>query len=198
MIPITGEGEMRRMIPLPPRYNREGDHYLIEIKLSDVRQIFNSFDPAPFIEKDLDRDAEVYIVDSVREFHLSTPLKLVFHLPPSTPTDALRSLPDAVHNYFSYRAAIANKDLRFTLRQGRISFVIALLFMCLCIIARQVVEAALPAGTLVQILEEGLLISGWVAMWRPMQIFLYDWWPIRMRRRVFEKIQQMPIEVRTA
>jgi len=41
-----------------------------------------------------------------------------------------------------------------------------------------------------------LLISGWVAMWRPMQIFLYDWWPIHLRRRVLEKIQRMPMEVR--
>jgi hypothetical protein len=41
-------------------YKNEGDTYLIEIRLSNVSQIFNSFDPSPFLEKDLDEDAESY------------------------------------------------------------------------------------------------------------------------------------------
>ena len=42
----------------------------IEIKLSRMQQLFNSFDPSPFHERDLDQDAEAYIVDSVDEFHM--------------------------------------------------------------------------------------------------------------------------------
>jgi len=32
-------------------------------------------------------------------------------------------------------------------------------------------------------------------MWRPMQIYLYDWWPVRRRRRIYEKLSHMPVEV---
>jgi len=32
-------------------------------------------------------------------------------------------------------------------------------------------------------------------MWRPMQIYLYDWWPVRQRGRVYAKLSQMPVEV---
>jgi hypothetical protein len=177
------------------RYRREGETYLIEIKLSDLRQMFNSLDPAPFIDKDLDDDAEAYIVDSVREFHLKTPLKLVFYLPAPAAGESTQSLPDAVHNYFAYRADLARKEVNYTLRQGRGSLLIGLAFLFLCISLRQLV-ALTGYGTVEQILDEGLLISGWVAMWRPMQIFLYDWWPIYLRRRVLEKIQHMPMEVR--
>jgi hypothetical protein len=46
------------------------------------------------------------------------------------------------------------------------------------------------------IIDEGLLIMGWVAMWRPIETFLYDWWPIRRRRTLLEEIAQLPIEVR--
>ena len=38
-----------------------------------------------------------------------------------------------------------------------------------------------------------MLIAGWVAMWRPLEIFLYDWWPIRRRIRVLGKLSAMPI-----
>jgi hypothetical protein len=40
------------------------------------------------------------------------------------------------------------------------------------------------------------MILGWVAMWRPLQIVLYDWWPIRHRALVFDKLAKMPVEVR--
>jgi hypothetical protein len=46
------------------------------------------------------------------------------------------------------------------------------------------------------IIAEGLLIMGWVAMWRPIETFLYDWWPIRRHRALLTQIARMPIEVR--
>ena len=44
--------------------------------------------------------------------------------------------------------------------------------------------------------KEGLTIAGWVAMWRPLQIYLYEWWPLRRRGQIFEKLSRMPVEVR--
>ena len=43
--------------------------------------------------------------------------------------------------------------------------------------------------------REGLTIGGWVAMWRPMEIYLYSWWPLQRRGRIFEKMSQMKVEV---
>jgi hypothetical protein len=176
-------------------YRQEQDAYIIEMRLTDLRQLFNSLDPAPFIEKDLDDDAESYIVESVRDFHLSTPLRLVIHLPQATPAESVRGVPEAVRNYFSYRAARAEREFKFTLRQGRQSLLIGLAFLFVCVSIRRVLELT-TQGTFAELIQEGLLISGWVAMWRPFQIFLYDWWPIRLKRQVYEKIRAMPIEVR--
>lgn len=165
------------------------------MKLTDVRQLFNSLDPAPFIEKDLDRDAESYIVDSVRDFHLKTPLRLVIHLPSSATSESVQGIPDVIHNYFSYRAATVSRELKYTLREGRHALLIGVVFLFACITIRQLISLTWE-GTFAEIVEEGVLISGWVAMWRPLQIFLYDWWPIRRRRRIYEKIREMPIDVR--
>lgn len=182
---------------LAGHYSREGQHYLVEVRLSDPRGLFNSLDPAPFIEKDLDSDAEDYIVDTVQDFPLVTPLKLVIYLPAGqVENEAATPIPEAIRNYFDYRAHHTDMKLRFMLLRGRTSLIIGLLFLFGCIAARQLVGVAIETGLVHDIVEEGLLICGWVAMWRPIQIYLYDWWPIRRMRRCYEKIREMPIEVR--
>ena len=50
-------------------------------------------------------------------------------------------------------------------------------------------------GTLFRFLRESLTIAGWVAMWRPMQIYLYDWWPLRRRGQLYGKLSRIPVEV---
>lgn len=84
-------------------YRQEEGTYLIEIKLNQLKQVFNSLDPSPFLDRDLDDNAENYIINSVDEFPLNTPLKLVFYLPDKEQNNARNLLPSALHNYFDYR-----------------------------------------------------------------------------------------------
>jgi hypothetical protein len=170
----------------------------IEIRLAKLQQLFNSLDPSPFHEKDLDSDAEDYIVGWVDEFPLQQPLKLIIHLPADQIALAeAESLEDAIHNYFGYRVGETRRRLRFLLREGRTALGIGLLFLFLCMTVREL-ALALGPGTVSQILAEGLLILGWVAMWRPLQLLLYEWWPIRHHSRVYAKLAAMPVEVRAA
>jgi hypothetical protein len=50
-------------------------------------------------------------------------------------------------------------------------------------------------STFGQVLHEGLAIAGWVAMWRPLEVFLYDWWPIRADARRFDRLATMPVRI---
>jgi hypothetical protein len=100
-----------------------------------------------------------------------------------------------IHHYFAAQAANARLRLREHLRLGRLSLVIGLSFLGACIALRRLLLPD-PAGALAQIMAEGLLICGWVAMWRPLDIMLYDWWPIRRDWRIYEKLAAMPVELR--
>jgi hypothetical protein len=178
-------------------YKKEGEYYLVEIKLREVRQLFNSFDPAPFREKDLEASAENYIVDSVQEFRLETPIKIVLHLPPDACTaEASSGVPEAIHNYFSYRADISAKEFRLMLMQGRVAMIIGLVFLGVCLAAQQIIASLGKTDLVWRIIQEGFLISGWVAMWKPVDIFLYEWWPVRRKRRIYEKLARVPVELR--
>jgi hypothetical protein len=178
------------------RYRKHGESTLIEMKLNSAMQLFNSLDPSPFHEKDLDDDAAEYIVSTARDFPRNTPLRLEIYLPPDEiRKDTEESVTHAIHNFFDYKEQVTDSDLRAILRQGRASLVIGLLFLSACLFGRELVGNLLH-GTAREILSEGLLISGWVAMWRPIQIFLYEWWPIRSKRGLYHKLSHLKIDVR--
>ena len=183
-------------VPPRPPYRSEGGTYLIELSLRRLPQLFNSLDPSPFHERDLDPEAEAYLVGAARELGAKAPIKLVVHLPAEELEWADKSrVGDAIHNYFAYRRRSVQCDLRLSFRRGRISLAIGLVFLTACMALRELV-LSLPIDTLGRAFAEGLVIIGWVAMWGPLQIFLYDWWPMAQTVRVLERLSQAPLELR--
>ena len=106
--------------------------------------------------------------------------------------------PDAIHNYFNNRALRAKQELRELLRIGWRSLAIGLAVLLACFLAIQYMSAAWSQSTAGRLMEQSLLILGWVANWRPLEIFLYDWWPIRRRLILLRRLAEMPVEVRAA
>lgn len=178
-------------------YRHEADWYVIEINLREARQLFNTLDPSPFRERDLDPAAEEYLVSAAREIgHERT--KLLIHLLEFPARDDYRvDLPLAIRNYFEYRSAHAREQLRLMFGRGLFSLGIGVAFLCVCLWLRAMAGALAPSS-MTAIAGEGLLILGWVAMWRPVEIFLYDWWPVVGQRRIFLRLAAMPIEIQVA
>ena len=166
----------------------------IELNLSDMSQLFNLMDPSPLVEKDLDREAEQFIVSWAQEHSHDVPVTLTIHLERWPDADPGPMLAEAVHNFFAYRAKLNRLEFRRLMSQGRTSLVIGLLFLAGCFLLGRVALAGIQ-GPWIGFVRESLTIAGWVAMWRPMQIYLHDWWPVRRRGRTYTKLSQMPVEV---
>ena len=171
-----------------------GHAHTISLKLRDISQLFNSMDPSPFIEKDLDDDAEEFIVSWAQEFSSDAPLKLRIHLDQWPAEDPKELIGTAVHNHFAHRAKIIDLEFKRLLREGRTSLFIGLLFLAACLLLSKML-VGLEEGTWAAIVRESLTIAGWVAMWRPMQIYLYDWWPLLRRSRIYAKLSHTPVEL---
>ena len=167
----------------------------IELNLRAAEQLFNTLDPSPFHEKDLDRDAEEFILGWAREFPLAAPVRLRVHLkewPAEADPESLIAL--AVHNHFANRARLNRLEFRRLMREGRWSLAVGVLFLTACLGIAEVLLGHQP-GTLANLMRESLTIGGWVAMWRPMEIYLYEWWPLLRRGRFYHKLSQMPVAV---
>ncbi|WP_116810150.1 hypothetical protein [Steroidobacter cummioxidans] len=170
---------------------------VIEVRVAELRQLFNEMDPAPFRSRDLDPNAEDFIVAWSKELPRDSALALQVHLDrsPGRPDEAAM-LRDAVHEYFGGRTIAARQRLRGLFHRGRISLVIGLAFLAVAIAASQLLDTLQPRGGVLSVVRESLLIGGWVAMWRPIEIFLYDWWPIRAEARLFARLATMPVRIK--
>jgi len=167
----------------------------IELRINDINQLFNSLDPSPFREKDLDLQAEEFIVDWARELHGHEPLSLTIHLGKTLNAGMNgQTIGEAVRNHFAYRANQSLKQYEKLLREGWKNLAIGLTFLSLCLFIAQFL-GRYGDNTFVAILKEGLIIGGWVAMWRPMEIFLYSRWPIKRMQKLYDQLANMEVRI---
>ena len=171
---------------------------VVQVHLREVSQLFDALDPSPFREKDLDGSAEEYIVESVRELPSRAPCALLIHLDQPTGLSDDRAVGHAIRFHFARRSRLSRRDLRRLLRRGLISLGIGVAFLAVFFIIAQVVGRLMGESGLATLFREGLIIVGWVAMWRPLEIFLYDWWPIRGEARLYDRLAVMPVRASEA
>ena len=183
---------------LKPKKNKV-DRAVIRLKLRELSQLFNSMDPSPFIDKDLDADAEAFIEGWALEFHVSRPLTLVVHLeqPPGAGTgDDPRSLIEsAVQHFFLNKAVATRRELRELLRTGQISLLVGLSFLGATLAAIHMIKTQFSDSGISPWLIEGLTIAGWVGMWRPIEIYLYGWWPLLRHLRIYQKMSRIQVRL---
>jgi hypothetical protein len=158
---------------MPERKAERGE---VTIRVETIDQLFNTFDPSPFHEKHLDADAEDYIVGLAQEAPHDAALRIVVHLPREEAAKPEASdLGKAFANFFQHRAQHFDRELRELLRIGRYALAIGIAVLTLCLTASQTLAPRIPNPTAARVVEESLILVGWVANWRPIEIYLYDW-----------------------
>ena len=177
--------------PIPPKCA------VIEVHVGELKQLFNSIDPSPFRNKDLDPAAEEFIVGWAKDLPRDAALALVVDLDRQAGLpDEAAVLRDAVHEFFRQRAVTYRRRLRELFRRGRTILLIGLTVLAAAIASGDFLANLLKASRVGEIARESLTIGGWVAMWRPLEVFLYDWWPIRNEARLSDRLAAMPVRIR--
>lgn len=183
---------------MPPhrRHQQSASTASIEVHVELIDQLFNSIDPSPFHTRDMDPGADAYIVDSSKALARDVPLALIIHLDrPPNDEAKLGQVARAIQTHFAAQAAATRLQLKELFGRGRISLLIGLSVLSLSIGLGEVSNTWLSGASMAQILHQSVLIGGWVAMWRPMEIFLYDWWPIAARIRLLDRLAMMQVHI---
>jgi hypothetical protein len=197
---IVAENGVRAMRNLGQNHHRgdevSGDRGLIEVHLRNVGQLFDTLDPSRFHDKDLDPKADEFIVDSARELSSRRPREIVLYVDqaPNDP-DTQRIVSDAIRRHFARRSELSRRELRQLLRRGVISLAIGLAFLVALFFIAQATALLTAEEGLASVVRESMLIVGWVAMWRPIETFLYDWWPIVGERRLYDRLGRMRVRI---
>jgi hypothetical protein len=169
---------------------------VIEVYVRELDQLFDSLDPSPFHERDLDRNAHEYIVSTAKELPTGVPTALIVYLSRAVGLpDEAKVLGEAIRVYFRRRADLLRAELARLRRREGINLGIGLTLLVASVIAGQFLARHMGWGPMATVLRESLLIGGWVAMWRPMDFFLYELWAKRSDLRVYERLARVTVRV---
>ncbi|MGZ5872156.1 MAG: hypothetical protein ACXWKP_08595 [Bradyrhizobium sp.] len=161
----------------------------ISVKLRTVSQLFHTLDASPFRERDLAKEAEQYIVDQAEELPSDVQIDIVLLLPVEEFSRSVApEIASAVREHFSLLSRNTSREMRELFRTGRLSLLVGFVILSICLLLGLFFAQNLGEGPLPEILRETFLILGWVAIWKPSDIFLYAWPPIAWRRALLRRL----------
>jgi hypothetical protein len=177
------------------RYRTEKGVTIFDIAVKNAGQLFDMRDPSPFRERDLDDDLAEYILSRVTELPKDAVVTIKFMIAEPLDNDNKDAIATAVRSHFEYQAEMLKTKMRENFKRARSFLAIGLMTLITCLTLSELLASAFTNSTISRIVHEGLTISGWVAMWRPIESLLYDWWPIRDQYQLFSRLGNAKIEV---
>jgi hypothetical protein len=172
---------------------RGGGSATVSIHVHDLAQLFNSLDPSPFWDRDLDREAAEFIEDEFSDKRSADVWHLLVHAPEGAAKAA--DLQEAVEHYYERLASSAHRDLREHLRLGQFALFGGIAIFVLSMGARELLQGALHE--MPRVLDEGLIILAWLALWRPAEALGYEWLPFVRKRRLYERLAGIRVSIRS-
>ena len=171
---------------------RSPDAGLIEISVGEPEQLFDRLDPTPTADRHLEEKVEQFVLHQAEE-NPRAEYRLIVRVrePADSPIDGT-ALAEAIRHHFRHRSDEESAKLRGLIRDGRRDVVAGLLFLFVCGVLGITAFRIFPPAIGIFV-EQGLLILGWVALWRPADLFLYDLRPIRRRRDLLNALSTMHV-----
>lgn len=176
------------------RYKVVNGVQVIEIRVNEVQQLFDSRDPAPFRERDLDENFIQYLEAYVDELLVRRPLKIQIYIAKENDAVSAQVIRDAIHEYFKYQIQIRRGQFAKVLRTAQLFLLIGACILIICLGLAQFTKR-IDNEMIRTTLREGMLIFGWVSMWKPLELILFDWYPIYDRIRIYGRLVKAQIEI---
>lgn len=154
--------------------------------------MFSSLDPSPFWDRDLDRDAAQFIEEEFSEKMSAGVWHLQVHAQECTASGA--DLQTAIESYYGRLASSERRVLREHFWMAQLALSGGVLIFLISMGVRSIAHRALIAVP--PVLDEGLIILAWLALWRPAEALLYEWVPLYRKRRLFERLAGIRVSVR--
>jgi len=166
----------------------------VYVHVRRLGQLFNSLDPSPFWERDLDRSAGAFIEDEFSD----KPRDRTWVLEVSTEEDQsfnTKDVQSAVTTYYARMLASGSKQIRDKLWVGQWALLVGVVVFLACMLLQELLEQRLASGP-PRLLDEGLIVLAWVAIWIPVEQLFYDLAPLLRARRLYRRLTQMRVHVR--
>lgn len=167
----------------------------INVRVKSIQQLFDLRDPSPFNERDLDPGFVQFIRSSAEDLPTSLPLQIKVTIEDES-GDSLppQSVHKAIQTYFAQEALQKRRELKRHARKAPIYLLIGAAVLLFSITLARNLEAK-ESNTALSILKEGLVIFGWVSLWKPMEFLLFDWNPIYDSMKLNRRLERAEVVI---
>lgn len=149
---------------------------------------------ARYRKRTLNRDTENFIVEESEMMSRRGGIKIIIRVT-SSGTQYMDDIPSAVHQHFAYRRQQAQIKLKHTLHFGWMNLFIAFGLLGVVFSLIKLGTNFIADNQLMKIISESFIILAWVALWRPMELLLYDWYPIKRDIDLFRRLEESIVQV---
>ncbi len=172
----------------------------IELRIAQPAQFYNLLDPAPNDEKEINQATESYIMDSLDDMQNDkrSSAKIVLYLEQALYDDekTRTDMEKAIHSHFAERVCSATQKYKQAMNKGRRYLIRGLIFLIICLIFSSVVTSIHNQNDIIYAIGQSFVIIGWVALWRPVEFYLYDRRDILDEKKMLSQLETIPIETR--
>lgn len=173
-----------------PRTRDELNDKPIQVRVATVEHIFNPMDPTPLEERSLNPEVADWIEEWAEDLDKNDPITVEIHVADGRFAGREQAIVVGLHNHFEYREWQADRELRKLLRQGRFTLLVGIFAFAGFNAASRLIGSS---NVVVEVIHEGLAVLGWVALWKPLEILLFDWWPIRRELRACRRLAESTV-----
>ena len=173
---------------------KENDTCILTLQVHRVEDIlFKSSIPLS-CKKLLNDEVEEFIVQEAENLPVKNNITLLIRAtgPPAILDDKIAAM---VHAHFAYCRSKTEKQLKDILKLGWRSLFIACIFLIAMFFITRALGSFLPEGGFLTMLSELFIILGWVALWRPADLLLYEWRPFKRKARLYAKLSECDVQV---
>lgn len=167
----------------------------IDMKLRHLRSFFAVTDTDPFEGEGIDESGIDQLIGRVTAISgwRRRPISLRLHVPASPENiELIPRMGEALVRYCDIHRQFAERKLMEIRREGMRTLAVGMVFLALCIGLAALIETTAVADMLIgELLTEGAIIAGWVGLWRPIEILLFDWWPYARDRMLYGKLRDL-------
>ena len=165
----------------------------IKLQLLNINELLRQ--PfSPYRKRTLKNDAEEFIVEEAEALPDKGAINMKIHLALSE-VQHKDDIALAIHRHFCYRREQSQKKFKTTLQYGRRILLIALGLLAILFSLTEIALHLLPENRFVLFIRESFIILGWVALWRPLELLLYDWYPIKAKTNLYSRLEHSNVQV---
>lgn len=171
----------------------------VTLQLSDIHNFFQTQEVDPFLGENIEESGIDQLMDTLKARPGRSPsvTRIAIRLPAAAITpDLPQRTRAAIGAYCRARIRLAEQKKRDIFLQARRAVPVGFFFWAFCLVMSLLFESIFGHEEILgRIFSEGFIITGWVGLWHPAELVLFDWRPYSRDIRLYQQIAAMEVVI---